>query len=159
MQPSAGQIDPAVLGKMGQAPGLFAALSASERQIAASYFTLSQVPAASELWTVGTPGDALACILAGGIELKVDTEFPGKQIVVGVFTAGAVIGASCVLDDLPHATTAKALEPTTLLLLSRERFGALAEEHPQLGVKLLKGVLLSETNRLRKAYARLASIF
>lgn len=144
---------------MSQAPGIFAVLSAAERTAISRYFTASQVPAGTELWAVGAAGDYLACILNGSIELKVDTEFPGKQIVVGVFSSGTVIGASCVLDDLPRTTTAKVLEPTTLLLLKRENFVALSKEHPQIGVKLLKGILLAEATRLRKAYERLASIF
>lgn len=159
MQPSGGQSEAALLDKLLQAPGIFAALSADERRAISRYFIESQVPAGNELWTVDASGDYLACILNGSIELKVDTEFPGKQIVVGVFSSGTVIGASCVLDDLPRSTAAKALEPTMLLLLKREDFVALTEEHPQIGVKLLKGILLAEANRLRKAYARLASIF
>lgn len=148
-----------MLGKRSQAAGIFAGFSADERMAISGYLTESRVPAGAELWTVGAAGDYLACILDGSIELKVDTEFPGKQIVVGVFSSGTVIGAGCVLDDLPRATTAKTLEPATLLLLNRENFGALTQAHPQIGVKLLKGILLAETNRLRKAYARLASIF
>lgn len=159
MHPSEGHAGADISGRMIQAPGLFAALTVAERQAISGYFTLRQVPAGSELWTVGAVGDSLTCLLEGSIELKVDTEFPGKQIVVGVFRAGTVIGASCVLDGLPHATTAKTLEPTTVLLLSREHFAALTAERPQIGVKLLKGLLRAETHRLRSAYARLASIF
>jgi CRP-like cAMP-binding protein len=159
MQPSGEQIGSEVLGGLSPAPGFFAALSAGERKTISRYFSESQVPAGSELWAAGTAGDYLACILNGSIELKVDTEFPGKQIVVGVFNSGTVIGASCVLDDLPRSTAAKALESTTLLLLKRENFVALTEDHPRIGVKLLKGILLAEAKRLRKAYERLASIF
>jgi hypothetical protein len=46
-----------------------------------------------------------------------------------------------------------------LILITNENFDKLIDRHPRLGVKLLEGMLLSETTRLHKAYARLASIF
>ncbi len=139
--------------------GLLAALTATERAALQGYLTERQLLAGTELWQVGDAGDYLACIVTGRIEIKVDTEFPGKQLVMGVFLAGTAIGASCLLDHLPRATAAKALEPTTLLLLDRARFAALTNEHPQIAIKLLKAMLLAEASRLRQAYARLASVF
>ena len=99
--------------------GIFAALSASERATLQAYFHERQLPAGTDLWQVGDGGDYLACILAGSIEVKVDTEFQGKQLVMGVFSAGAAIGASSLLDHLPRATAARVLEPATLLLPDR----------------------------------------
>lgn len=139
--------------------GLFATLSPSERAAILPYFVEQQLPAGSVLWNVGDAGDYLACVMAGRVEVKVDTEFSGKQLVMGVFCAGAAIGTSCLLDHLPRSTAAKALDPATLLLLNREQFAELTREHPQLGIKLLKGMLLAEASRLRQAYARLASVF
>ena len=148
---------PEVSARPGQ--GLFAMLSEAELAIMRTYLRGRQLPDGAELWQVGDAGDYLACIEAGCIELKVDTEFPGRQLVMGVFRAGAAIGASCLLDHLPRATAAKALEPTTLLLLDRTRFAALTCDHPQIAIKLLKSLLLAESSRLRQAYARLASVF
>jgi len=140
-------------------PKLLAVLSAAEQATLQAYLTERQLPAGAELWQVGDDGDYLACLVSGSIELKVDTEFPGRQLVMGVFHAGAAIGTSCLLDHLPRSTTAKALEPTTLRLLDRMRFTALTDDHPQLAIKLLKALLLAESSRLRQAYARLASVF
>lgn len=153
------QVEAGCLGESAPPQGLFAVLSAGERAAISRYVTEFRMPAGDELWAVGAAADCLASIIAGSIELRVDTEFPGKQIVVGVFGAGTVIGASCVVDHAPRATTATALESTTLLLLTKGNFDALAAEHPQIGVKLLKGLLRAETSRLNQAYARLASVF
>lgn len=139
--------------------GLFATLSSDEREVATHYFSAQQLPAGRVLWEVGDAGDYLACVMAGSVEVRVDTEFPGKQLVMGVFCAGAAIGASCLFDQMPRSTAAKALEPVTLLLLNREKFAALTREHPDIAIKLLKGMLLAEASRLRQAYTRLASVF
>ncbi|TLM68211.1 MAG: cyclic nucleotide-binding domain-containing protein [Deltaproteobacteria bacterium] len=159
MHPTSGeQAGIAVPGTVSSS-GLLAALTPAERAVVAGYGRERLVPAGGEIWAVGAATDGLAWIEDGQVELKVDTEFPGKQIVVGVFAAGSVIGASGVLECQPRATAAKALVPTTLLLLDRERFDALAADHPHLAIKVLKALLLAEATRLRKAYARLASIF
>jgi CRP-like cAMP-binding protein len=55
--------------------------------------------------------------------------------------------------------TARALDDTDLLVITHENFEKLTEEHPELGVKLLKGMLLAVSTRLRKSYDRLAAIF
>ena len=146
-------------GAVSRGQGIFAALSAEEQAVAYPYFTEQRMPTDRDLWRVGEAGDYLACVMAGRVEIKVDTEFAGKQLVMGVFGAGAAIGASALLDHLPRSTAARTLEPTTLLLLDREGFAALTAAHPQIGIKLLKGMLLAEAARLRQAYARLASVF
>jgi len=58
-----------------------------------------------------------------------------------------------------RTSTAQAMENTGLILVTNMNFDLLIDRHPRLGVKLLEGMLLSETTRLHKAYARLASIF
>ena len=137
----------------------FSFLADIELDEIADYFNCCLVAARNDLWRSGESDGYLAFIISGRIEIKVDTEFPGKQVVVGVFSRGSVIGTSSVLDGQPRSTTARALEDVGLVLLTRENFEALLAERPALGIKLLKGVLLSESRRLSKAYARLASLF
>lgn len=137
----------------------FSFLSDVELGEIAPYFSCRMVPARANVWTSGEVDDYMAFIISGRIELKVDTEFPGKQVVVGVFSRGAVIGVGSVLNHHPRTSTARALEDCGLVLLARESFEALLQVYPQTGIKLLKGVLLSETHRLSRAYARLASVF
>jgi len=45
------------------------------------------------------------------------------------------------------------------LTLSSENFNLLTERHPELGVRLLKGMLVTVSIRLSKASGRLAAIF
>jgi len=137
----------------------FSFLSDVELEQISPYFKCCISPARNDLWHSGDGDGYLAFIVSGRVEIKVDTEFPGKQVVVGVFSRGAVIGTSSVLDNQPRSTTARTLEETGLILLSKENFEALLTTFPQVGIKLLKGVLLSESRRLSKAYSRLAAIF
>jgi CRP-like cAMP-binding protein len=137
----------------------FSFLSEVELEQINPYFNCCMVPARKDLWRSGDVDGYLAFIISGRVEIKVDTEFPGKQVVVGVFSRGAVIGTGSVLGHQPRSTTARILEDAGLILLSRENFEKLLADYPPVGINLLKGVLLSESQRLNKAYARLASLF
>ena len=139
-------------------PG-FGGLTEAEAGGLLAAFRCRSVAAQADLWCSGEPGDSLAFIVSGKIELQVDTEFPGKQVVVGVFSRGAVIGTGSVLSHHPRTSTARVLEDAVVAVLDPRNLEALLQEQPQAGIKLLKGILLSESHRLSKAYARLASVF
>jgi CRP-like cAMP-binding protein len=103
--------------------------------------------------------DFVALIISGKLEIKKETEFEGKQVVIGVLSEGSVVGEIWVLGDHPGPVTAIAAEDSILLMMSRENFNTLIEENPVLGVKLLKGLLLTTSIRLRKSYDRMAAMF
>lgn len=123
------------------------------------YLEGRDVPAGQTLWQEGQPGTYLVLILAGHLEAKKDTEFPGKQVVVAVFGPGAVVGELSFLDQSPRAVSVVALEYTRLAVIGRDAFERLLAEYPKLGMKVYKAILLALASRLKKSYERLASIF
>jgi len=137
----------------------FRFISEEDTTVLAPYFKCRQVTAGETLWKEGEPASVAAFIMSGKIEEKKNTEFEGRQVVVGVYTEGSVIGEFSLVDGLPRAVTAACLEDAQLLLLPKENLDLLLVEHPELGIKLLKGVLLTLSIRLRKSFDRLASIF
>lgn len=148
-----------VCHRMKRELGYFSFLSEEDFSAIGEFFQCRQVDAGEILWKEGDPCDYLAFIVEGRLEIKKETEFEGKEVVLAVYSDGAVAGELCFLDGSSRAVTALALEPTSLLILSRDRFAQLTQEHPALGVKLLKGMLLAVSTRLRKSFERLAVIF
>ncbi len=152
--------DSAVMGALLQKNlPLFHALSEEQAALLKSYFSWRQVTAGQELWHEGDSGEYLAFILSGRMQLKKDTEFRGKQVVVGVFSPGAVVGELSFSRNHARVVTAAALEDCQLALLTRSSFDALVNDHPALGVMLLEAVLQAACKRLEKSYQRLAAIF
>ncbi len=139
--------------------GFFSFLSEADLEAVSAYFNCRTVASRNNLWKSGDSCDYIAFIVSGRVQIKVDTEFPGKQVVVGVFSRGSVIGSSCAVDSEPRYTTATVMEDAGLVLITHENFNRLIDDYPRVGTKLLRGMLLSESNRLQKAYMRLASIF
>ncbi|NIO17240.1 MAG: cyclic nucleotide-binding domain-containing protein [Deltaproteobacteria bacterium] len=123
------------------------------------FFDLVKVRAGETVCGEGDFCDYLAFIVSGRLEISKQTEFPGKNVVIGVYSRGTVMGELCLLDNHPRAVTAVALEDSTLVTLSRDNFNLMLEAFPESGVKFLKGLLLAVSIRLRKSYDRLASIF
>ncbi len=148
-----------LLARELQGFSFFQGVPAEQGALLRKYFSVRQVGASAELWHEGEPGDFLALILSGCMQLKKDTEFGSKPIVVGVFSAGAIIGELSFAKKDVRVLTASALDHCTLAILTRASFDSLVEEHPAVGVQLLETVLRATCKRLEKSYERLASIF
>lgn len=137
----------------------FRFLSADDTALLFPYFKCRQVSAGDVLWREGDESSFAAFVMSGRIEEKKNTEFEGRQMVIGVYSEGTVIGEFSLIDDLPRAVTAVCLEDAQLLLLPRQSLEKLLREHPELGIRLLKSILLTLSIRLRKSFERLVSIF
>jgi CRP-like cAMP-binding protein len=137
----------------------FRFLSEEDTLVLAPYFECRQVATGDVLWKEGDKAEFAAFVMSGRIEEKKNTEFEGRQVVIGVYSQGTVIGEFSLTDGLPRAATAACLEDAQLLLLRKENLDKLLVDHPELGIKLLKGMLLTLSIRLRKSFERLASIF
>lgn len=107
----------------------------------------------------GDPCEFVGFIVSGRLEIKKQTEFKGKTFVLGIYSAGSMVGELCICDNHPRPYTAVALEKTTLIKVSRENFAKMIDERPDIGAKFLKGLLMSASIRLRKSFDRMASIF
>ena len=123
------------------------------------YFQAKTIKAGETLWEEGDRSGYVAIICSGRIEIKKQTEIKGKHVVMGIYSRGAVVGALGILGGRPRAVTATAPEEVSLVMINHENFEKLIENNPELGSKLLKGVLLSVSIRLRKSFERLATFF
>ncbi len=137
----------------------FRFLSDDDAETLAPFFAFREAAAGETLWNEGDSGDYALFILSGHVEEKKATGFLSKHVVVGVYGKGTVIGQSGLLDTTPRGFTAVCLEDCQLLLLGREHFARLIDAHPVPANRLLKGMALALSIRLRKSYDRLAAIF
>ena len=137
----------------------FKYLDEAEKAIAGQYLECCEITAGTVLWHEGDASNSAAFVVEGKIEVKKATEFEDKHVIVGIYGEGSVVGELCLFTDDRRAVTATALTDAWLLKLSAERFETLLEEYPVIGGKLLKGMFLAVSRRLRKSFERLAAIF
>nr|WP_320049559.1 cyclic nucleotide-binding domain-containing protein [uncultured Desulfuromonas sp.] len=123
------------------------------------FCTHHRVEAGEELWHEGDKENKAAFILNGRLGIKKRTEFSNRHIIVGTYGPGSVVGELCLLTDEVRGVSAEAITDVELLFLSNENFEALIQDHPSLGLKLLKGLFKMTSKRLNQSYERIASIF
>ncbi len=74
---------------------------------------------------------------------------------LATLTKGRSIGEMAVIDDFPRSATVRARTKGTLVLLTRQGFEVILEQHPGIGVKILKGISRLLSQNLRKTSSRL----
>ena len=155
-----GEIDSARLGELlrSEVP-LFNALKEQDLAQLLPYFRGCRLGEGQELWHEGDISDQLGYLLSGRLQLKKDTEFKDKPVVVGVLSGGALAGELSFLEEGRRPLTAAALEDCQLALFSRRDYLRLEETRPDLALLLVKNILLAVSLRLQKSYERLAAIF
>ena len=67
----------------------------------------------------GDPGDALFVVVEGVVKVFVPSE-EGDEMVLITLSAPEVFGEVALIDGGPRSASAEALEPTTVLMLTRE---------------------------------------
>ncbi|EAT17249.1 cyclic nucleotide-binding domain-containing protein [Desulfuromonas acetoxidans] len=123
------------------------------------FCTHQRAESGETLWKEGDEDNQVAFILKGRLGIKKMTEFSDRYIIVGTYGPGSVVGELCLLTDNVRSVSAEAITDVELLFLSNDRFEALIQTNPTLGLKLLKGLFKMTSKRLSKSYERIASIF
>ncbi|MDO8282568.1 MAG: cyclic nucleotide-binding domain-containing protein [Thermodesulfovibrionia bacterium] len=140
---------------MKEGDSLFNFLSDEDIRNLSAFFEIKSILAGGMLWKKEDPYDYIAFIVSGSVEIKKETEFEGRELVVGIYSKGAL----CILDESLRAVTAEATEDVTLAIITQKNLDKLIETNPKLGADLLKGMLHTVSFRLRKSIDRLAVFF
>jgi CRP-like cAMP-binding protein len=138
---------------------LFRLFTGKELEKIAPYFEEVHFKAGSLVFREGDAPDFIALVRKGKVEIRKQTEFKGKQIVLAHMTKGSVLGELAVFDDFPRSASVVAIEDTDLLILKNEDMESFIESYPELGIKILKGVSRVLSIRLRQLAERLVVIF
>jgi len=134
-------------------------LNEEDVPLLAGYLDCRKLEKDETLWVEGGECGYMVFIISGNLEIKKNTEFAGKQMIVGIYGRGSIAGELCLLDGSPRVVTAVACDDVELLILKRRDFDRFLAEHPESGVRLLKGMLMTVSTRLKKSFERLAAIF
>jgi CRP-like cAMP-binding protein len=138
---------------------LTSSLPAGSTRILLHYLEHRRLAAEEILWQEGDMGNPIAFILAGKLELLKATSFPGRPFVLGLFSAGSLVGEDSFMGEQSCQGTTRALVESEILILSRDRFEALSQEQPDLATLLLKWLMNLLSARLHNTQGRLAAIF
>jgi CRP/FNR family cyclic AMP-dependent transcriptional regulator len=152
---SAGLISKAIVDFLILNIPIFSRLKGEELSSVEQYMKILDVIPGEIVFEEGDRGDYVCFVVEGSLEVEKKTE-SGESIVISSLSRGRSIGEMAIIDDLPRSATVKAKDKSTLLTLSREDFDYLLAKHPDIGVKILKGLARLLSMNLRKTSNRLA---
>lgn len=98
-------------------------------------------------------GNALFIILQGKVKVCL-MRSDGKEAILAILRQKEYFGEMALLDNQPRSASVVALEPTWLLILTRQNFVQLVTDNPQ----LIKTMILELAGRLRKANQKIAGL-
>ena len=108
------------------------------------------------LWKQGDPARELVLVLAGAVAAALPLP-GGRTVAIGRAGPGDIVGEIGLLEGGEHTMTVEAVEPSTLLALSRHDFTGLLARPDASSFELKRRLALQFTSRLRNQYAQLAS--
>lgn len=112
------------------------------------------------LFKEGDKGDCVYFVVDGELDVLKDAGSGRRagldRVLITSLVKGKSIGEMSVIDRTPRSATAKARTKATLVGLTLEDFDSICEEHPRVGIKILKGISRLLSMNMRKTSSRLA---
>ena len=134
---------------------MFDQIKADDLKILARNMNFMDFQPREVIFTEGDKGDFVCFVTKGALDVVKKNE-KGKDVVIASLGKGRSIGEMSIIDDFPRSATVKAKTQSTLLILTRKSFDQMLEQHPQIGVKLLKGIAKFLSMNMRKTSSLLA---
>ena len=132
---------------------LFRRVSAEDRDRIAAVARVRHYDRGERVFDEGDPSDFFFVVVTGLI--KVFKQAPnGGDIILEMFGPGGPLGAVAAYESRPYPASAAAMEPSECLLIPRQAFFQLLEQHPS----LVRGLLGSLSLRLVQLTTRLAEL-
>ena len=98
------------------------------------------------LFEEGAPRSFLAMVVSGAV--VIEKQMNGRPHRLVTLGAGEAVGEGLLLDNSNHGTSARALQPTDVLVLRNEKVQDMLREHPQLYAALISKAARAISQRL-----------
>jgi CRP-like cAMP-binding protein len=132
---------------------LFRRVGPDDRERIAAVSQIRAYERGDGVFEEGDPSDFFFVVITGRI--KVFKHAPnGNDLILEMFGPGGPLGAVAAYESRPYPASASALEASTCLLIPRQAFFQLLEQHPS----LVRGLLGSLSLRLVELTTRLAEL-
>ena len=132
---------------------LFRRVSADDRERLVKVSHLRLYERGDQIFAEGDPSDFFYVVVTGRVKVYKHTP-SGSDLILEIFGPGGPLGAVAANESRPYPASSEALESTTCLLIPRQTFFELLEQHPS----LVRGLLGSLSLRLVELTTRLAEL-
>lgn len=138
-------MDPRVT-QLAQVP-FFAQFTEPELEDLAELIQVRHIRKDTVIFHEQDPGLTFYVIKQGRVKVYKNTE-DGRELILGIFGDGGIIGDVPVFDGGPYPASAASLAETELYAIKRESFEQLINSHPEVALKIIRVL----GRRLRQAH-------
>ncbi|MBW1774656.1 MAG: cyclic nucleotide-binding domain-containing protein, partial [Deltaproteobacteria bacterium] len=78
------------------------------------------------------------------------------KVTIATLSKGRSIGEMSVIDNTPRSATVRSLTKSILIALTLDGLNHICNEHPKVGIEILKGISRLLSMNMRKTSSRLA---
>jgi CRP-like cAMP-binding protein len=111
--------------------------------------------AGETIFVQGDAGKALFIVLSGKVSIFRNHNETEEHLVT--LTAGSYFGELALIDDQPRFASARADEPTGLLMLYKSDFDDLIEGHKAIAIKVMSNLLRTLAGYIRGAQSHVSN--
>lgn len=128
---------------------LFDNLNHDELVVIETYLHHRKFKPGATIYNQGEHGSSVCFVVDGEMDvLKLDG--PDKEVKVAVLTKGQAVGEMAIIDGLTRSATIRARSSGSVLILKRDDFNRIVNDHPDIGIKILKGLARMLSANLRQ---------
>lgn len=115
---------------------LFAGLPAADLEEIAGFSQLRSLEKGEYLFREGAPSEGFYVVQRGAVNVHRVSQ-AGKEQVIAIFRAGASFAEAALATDTGYPADARAVEPTSVILVPKTPFVALFARRPDLSLRML----------------------
>ena len=134
---------------------LFDALQGHELKVIARHMNYFELEPGELLFREGDKGDSVCFVVEGALDVYKESA-SGGDVVIATIPKRRSIGEMAIIDNTPRSATVRARTDTSLVALTEKGFDQILDEHPKIGIAILKGLSRLLSMNLRKTSSRLA---
>ncbi len=136
---------------------LFRGFTQEELDLLCKYVRKQTVETGRHLFRENQPREAVYLIAKGKVELYKSTPM-GEEKRLALFGKNDFLGEGALLDEDPHSTSARTVEPTEIYLIRNSDFKKILQVNPHLSAKMLSNAARVIARRMRQTTSRVATL-
>lgn len=134
---------------------IFSGLNAQELQAIEKFMFFNKVEPGEYVFKEGEKGDYVCFVASGALDV-IKLNQNAQPVVITTLARGGSIGEMALIDKLTRSASIRACTSSSLIVLTRKGFEMILKLHPEIGIKILKGVASLLSINLRKTSDKLA---
>ncbi len=134
---------------------LFSTFNFAELSVISKHIIIRKLKKGDYLFKEGDYGGFVGFLIDGRVQIIKETK-NGCTTLIGELSKGHPVGEMSLMDETSRSATVKIVKDSILIILTREDFEQMLDNHPKIGIKIFKALARLVSLNLRRSTGRLA---